>query len=147
MGPPSSRGTCYSTLPSGCAGSVPSNCRRPSPPATARAKEAADTDWAEIATIYGRLAAMTPSAVVELNRAVAVAMVDGPAAGLDLIDRLDADGALAGYYLLPAARADLLRRLQRHEDAADAYRQALALVGTVPERRYLESRLRDMMAG
>ena len=111
-----------------------------------RAKQAADTDWSEIATIYNQLVAMMPSAVVELNRAVAVAMADGPEAGLVLVDRLDAEGALAGYYLLPATRADLLRRLQRPEEAADAYRRALALVGTDPERRYLECRLRDVSA-
>ena len=80
---------------------------------------------------------MTPSPVVELNRAVAVAMADGPEAGLALVDALDASGALDGYHLLPATRADLLRRLGRHDEAAAAYRDALALATTDAERRYL----------
>ena len=86
-----------------------------------------------IARLYGQLARLTPSPVVELNRAVAVGMAEGPAAGLALVDALAASGALAGYRLLPATRADLLRRLGRNDEAADAYRSALALAGT--ERR------------
>jgi RNA polymerase sigma-70 factor, ECF subfamily len=109
----------------------------------ATAAEAADTDWAEIARLYGRLAELVPSAVVELNGAVAVAMADGPAAGLTLVEALEASGALAGYHLLPATRADLLRRLQRPAEAAAAYREALDLATTDAERRYLERRLAE----
>ena len=86
---------------------------------------------------------MVPSPVVELNRAVAVAMADGPEAGLALVDALDASGALAGYHLLPATRADLLRRLDRRDEAAAAYREALDLVTTDAERRYLARRLAE----
>jgi RNA polymerase sigma-70 factor (ECF subfamily) len=102
---------------------------------------AAGTDWAQVAGLYGQLARLVPSPVVELNRAVAVAMADGPAAGLALADALAATGALAGYHLLPATRADLLRRLGRAAEAAAAYREALALASTEPERRYLARRL------
>jgi RNA polymerase sigma-70 factor, ECF subfamily len=110
----------------------------------AEAAEAADTDWTQIALLYGELRRIVPSAVVELNRAVAVAMADGPAAGLALVDDLLAGGELAGYYLLPATRADLLRRLDQREDAAASYREALALAGTEPERRYLARRLAEV---
>jgi RNA polymerase sigma-70 factor, ECF subfamily len=105
------------------------------------AVDAADTDWPQIALLYGELAKFTPSSVVELNRAVAVAMADGPAAGLALVDRL-AD-ALDGYHLLPATRADLLRRLNRTDEAAAAYREALALAPTDVERRYLAAKLAE----
>ncbi len=84
---------------------------------------------------------MVPSPVVELNKAVAVAMAVGPAAGLALIDDLDARGVLADYHLLPATRADLLRRAGRHEEAAVHYRRALDLATTDAERRYLARRL------
>jgi RNA polymerase sigma-70 factor, ECF subfamily len=87
-----------------------------------------------------------PSPVVELNRAVAVAMADGPAAGLRLVQALEASGRLTGYHLLPAARADLLRRLGRHAEAAASYREALALVRTDAERRYLTRRLNEAMS-
>jgi RNA polymerase sigma-70 factor, ECF subfamily len=107
----------------------------------ATARDASDTDWVEIATLYRELARMIPSPVVELNRAVAVAMADGPAAGLQIVAALDASGALDGYHLLPATRADLLRRLERNTEAAVAYREALALVTSDAERRYLELRL------
>jgi RNA polymerase sigma-70 factor (ECF subfamily) len=110
----------------------------------ASAARAADTDWPEIARLYGQLTRLTPSPVVELNRAVAVAMADGPAAGLSLVDAVDADGALAGYHLLPATRADLLRRLGRNDEAAEAYRSALALVRTDAEQRYLARRLSEV---
>jgi len=103
----------------------------------------AETDWPQIAALYRQLAGMMPSAVVELNRAVAVAMADGPAAGLALADKLAAGGELAGYYLLPATRADLLRRLHRHDAAAAAYRQALDLTTNEAERRYLARRLAE----
>jgi RNA polymerase sigma-70 factor (ECF subfamily) len=97
-----------------------------------------------LALLYQRLAEIAPSPVVELNRAVAVARVDGFAAGLELVDRLEAAGSLPGYYLVPATRADLLRRLGRHSAAASAYRRALELVGTGTERRYLEQRLGEV---
>jgi RNA polymerase sigma-70 factor (ECF subfamily) len=105
------------------------------------APTAAETDWPQISLLYGRLARFSGGPVVELNRAVAVAMADGPAAGLTLVDKLRADGALAGYHLLPATRADLLRRLGRREEAAVAYREALDLVVNDAERRYLTRRL------
>jgi RNA polymerase sigma-70 factor (ECF subfamily) len=107
------------------------------------AARAEATDWSEIALLYGRLFAMMPTPVVALNRAVAVAMADGPAAGLALVDALDASGALDGYHLLAATRADFLRRLGRHEDARDAYRSALDLVTSESERRYLTRRLAE----
>jgi len=103
----------------------------------------ATTDWPQIVALYDVLRTVAPSPLVELNRAVAVAMVDGPAAGLVLLDSLAADRRLAGYHLLPAARADLLRRLGRVAEAADAYRQALELVGNDPERAFLRRRLRQ----
>ena len=87
---------------------------------------------------------MTPSPVVELNRAVAVGMADGPEAGLVLVDALAATGALNGYRLLPATRADLLRRLGRKAEAAQAYREALALAGTGAEQRFLTRRLAEV---
>lgn len=102
---------------------------------------AADTDWSQIAALYHQLAIVSPSPVVALNRAVAVAMADGPAAGLALVETLARTPALAGYHLLPATRADLLRRLGRPADAAAAYREALALARTGSERRYLQRRL------
>ncbi|WP_433292512.1 RNA polymerase sigma factor [Pseudonocardia sp. CA-142604] len=108
----------------------------------ARADHAADTDWPQIAALYGRLVELVPSPVVRLNRAVAVAMADGPAAGLALVDELA--GELAGYRLLPATRADLLRRLGRIEEAAEAYQEALSRTESPKERRFLERRLTEM---
>jgi RNA polymerase sigma-70 factor (ECF subfamily) len=110
----------------------------------ATATEATATDWRQIAVLYGELARMVPSPVVELNRAVAVAMADGPEAGLALVDALDASGALAGYHLLPATRADLLRRLGRLDEAAGAYRRALAMTAGETERAYLTRRLAEV---
>jgi RNA polymerase sigma-70 factor (ECF subfamily) len=107
----------------------------------ARAASFAATDWTQIAALYAALHAFSPSPVVRLNHAVAVAMSDGPASGLRLLDALAAEGALSDFHLLPATRADMLRRLGRHAEAADAYREALALVGNEPERRFLEGRL------
>jgi RNA polymerase sigma-70 factor (ECF subfamily) len=109
----------------------------------ATAATAADTDWPEIAALYGQLAQLVPSPVVRLNRAVAVGMAEGPEAGLDLVTRLQASGELAGYYLLPATRADLLRRLGREQEAAAAYREALELAPTEAERRFLARRLAE----
>ncbi len=108
------------------------------------APTADDTDWPQIAVLYGQLAVHSPSPVVELNRAAAVAMADGPAAGLVLVDALDERGELRGYHLLPAARADLLRRLDRTAEAADAYRAALALDPPDADARYLRRRLAEV---
>jgi len=102
------------------------------------------TDWLQIVRLYDDLLALAPSPVVRLNRAVAVAMVDGPAAGLALVDELAASGELDGYHLLPATRADLLRRLGAKERAAEAYRDAVALASTDTERAYLEARLNEL---
>jgi RNA polymerase sigma-70 factor, ECF subfamily len=107
----------------------------------ARAASIAETDWAQIAALYAALHALSPSPVVRLNHAIAVAMSEGPEAGLSLLDALAAEGTLPAFHLLSAARADMLRRLGRHAEAADAYREALSLVGNEPERRFLESRL------
>jgi RNA polymerase sigma-70 factor, ECF subfamily len=112
----------------------------------ASASSAAATDWTEIAVLYERLSGMVPSPVVALNRAVAVAMADGPAAGLLLVEQLEQSGALSDYHFLPATRADLLRRLGRGEDAAAAYRRALELAPTDAERRYLSKRLAEVSA-
>ncbi len=101
-----------------------------------------DTDWPQIAALYAELARMQPSPIVELNRAVAVAMADGPEHGLALIDRIE----LPGYHLLHAARADLLRRLERRDEAAEAYRTALSLEMNAAERAFLESRLSALTA-
>ena len=106
----------------------------------------AATDWATIARLYALLAGLVPSPVVELNRAVAVAMADGPAAGLELIEALGS-GGLEGYYLLPATRADLLRRLGRPAGAAASYREALELAPSGAERRYLARRLAEVTGG
>jgi len=112
----------------------------------ARAARAADTDWREIAVLYAVLVARHPSPVVALNHAAAVAMADGPAEGLRRLDALAAAGTLTGYHLLPAARADLLRRLGRVDEAAAAYREALALVGNDAEGRFLLRRLAELGA-
>src|SRR4029077_17161295 len=110
----------------------------------AAAPTAQATDWPRIARLYQHLAGMTGSPVVELKRAGAVALADGPAAGPAVLPRPEADGALAGYYLLPATRADFLRRLGRNEEAASAYEEAAALVATGPERRFLTARLAEV---
>jgi RNA polymerase sigma-70 factor (ECF subfamily) len=109
----------------------------------ATAAHPAETDWAQIAQLYGRLAQLLPSAVVELNRAVAAAMADGPAAGLKLVQALEASGELAGYHLLPATRADLLRRLERHAEAGAPPRPGRGGAGAPAERRYLARRLAE----
>ena len=107
----------------------------------ARAPTADATDWPMIVALYDQLIRLEPSPVAELNRAVAVAMVDGPGAGLAIIDRLGATGALDQYSYLHSARAELLRRLDRREEAAAAYRSALALVTLAAERDFLQRRL------
>jgi len=105
---------------------------------------AAETNWALIAKLYDSLAQLVASPVIELNRAVAVGMADGPAAGLELVDALAGSGALASYHLLPATRADLLRRLGQHPEAAASYRKALDLAVNDAERRYLARRLAEV---
>jgi RNA polymerase sigma-70 factor (ECF subfamily) len=110
----------------------------------ARAPSAAATDWAEIVGLYDVLARADPSPVVELNRAAAVAMRDGPAAGLALIDAILARGDLEDYQLAHSARADLCRRLGRNVEARAAYQRALSLTRQEPERRLLERRLRAL---
>ena len=102
------------------------------------------TDWAQIAGLYEVLARMNPSAVIELNRAVAVAMADGPAAGLALLDRVEAEGRLVDHHLLPAARADLLARLGRTVEARAEYVQALERVNNAAERRLLLRKLASL---
>jgi RNA polymerase sigma-70 factor (ECF subfamily) len=107
----------------------------------ADAKRAEDTDWRQIAALYAELARLAPSPVVELNRAVAVAMAAGPEEGLRLVERI---GGLDGYHLLHATRADLLRRLDRRDEAAAAYERALALTSNEAERTFLERRLAEV---
>jgi RNA polymerase sigma-70 factor (ECF subfamily) len=110
------------------------------------APDAAVTDWAQIAALYDLLVRIVPSPVVQLNRAVAVAMSRGLDAGLEILGELEASGRLDGYHLLSATRADLLRRQGRREEAAAAYREALALVGSEAERRFLVRRLDEVTA-
>ena len=104
----------------------------------------AATDWAQIVALYDVLAQAHPSPVVELNRAVAVAMRDGPATGLALIDAILARGDLVDYHLAHSARAELCRRLGRTAEARGAYERALSLTHQEPERRFLEGRLREL---
>ncbi|MGH8521933.1 MAG: RNA polymerase subunit sigma-24, partial [Gammaproteobacteria bacterium] len=108
------------------------------------APSAAATDWAQIVGMYDLLVRADPSPVVELNRAVAVAMRDGPVAGLDLIDAILARGDLADYHLAHSARADLCRRLGRTTEARTSYERALGLTKQEPERRFLERRLAEL---
>jgi RNA polymerase sigma-70 factor, ECF subfamily len=110
----------------------------------AEAESAAATDWRQIVALYNRLARIQPSPVVELNRAVAIAMRDGPEAGLTLIDALFARGELANYHLAYSARADMCRRLGRTGEARSSYEKALALTQQEPERRFLEEHLRQL---
>jgi RNA polymerase sigma-70 factor (ECF subfamily) len=110
----------------------------------ATARTAGDTDWTEIAALYTELTRMTRSPVVELNRAVAVAMAEGPEAGLALVVDLDARGELQDYHLLAATRADLLRRMGRSDEAARAYERALELARSDADRRYLTRRLSEV---
>ena len=112
----------------------------------AHAPTAAATDWAQIAALYGVLARVHPSPVVELNRAVAIAMSGDLEGGLAVVDEIDRRGEIEGYHLLPVARAELLRRLGRHVEAAESYRRALALVSNEAERRHLEKRLREIVS-
>ncbi|MBQ1031018.1 DUF6596 domain-containing protein [Micromonospora parva] len=111
------------------------------------APDVASTDWPQVVALYDVLLGLVPSPVVALNRAAAVAMRDGPEAGLALLDELADDPRLRGHHPYPAARADLLRRLGRYDEAAAAYRSALTLVGTEPERAYLLSQLKAVTSG
>lgn len=113
----------------------------------AEAPDAGDTDWQQIALLYAELRRIDPSPVVELNRAVAVAMASGPKAGLKIVDRLVAEGELAGYRWLHSTRADLLRKLGRPEEACDEYRKALDLSGNAAERQFLCERIEALSAG
>ena len=106
----------------------------------ARAHTATDTDWEQIATLYQALATIAPSPVVELNRAVAVAMAGRPEHGLEIIDGLAGEPALAGYHHLPSVRGDLLTRLGRNEEAASEFRRAASLTRNIPERTVLLQR-------
>src|SRR5262249_21978724 len=109
----------------------------------ARAARAEETDWRQIAELYALLLTISPSPVVELNRAVAVAQAYGPAQGLRLLDALEKRRDLSSYHLLPAARGQFLTRLSRFQEAAAAYRQALALATNAAERRFLGRRLAE----
>ncbi|GAA1670372.1 RNA polymerase subunit sigma-24 [Mycolicibacterium murale] len=108
------------------------------------APDASSTDWPQIAALYTELARVAPSPIVDLNRAVAVAMADRIAAGLAIVDEITASGRLDGYHLLPATRADLLRRAGRTQEARAAYEQARELAPTEAERRYLSDRLQSL---
>ncbi|MFV3371900.1 RNA polymerase sigma factor [Pseudomonas sp. NY15435] len=110
----------------------------------AAASDMASTDWAEIVGLYDLLLAMQPSPVIELNRAVALAMRDGPEAGLAQVDAILARGELRDYHLAHAARADFYRRLERRTEARAAYERALELATLEPERRFLEQRIREL---
>jgi RNA polymerase sigma-70 factor (ECF subfamily) len=117
----------------------------PSPRAVhAEARTAAETDWPQIAALYAALARIDPSPIVELNRAVAVAMRDGAEAGLRRIDAILATGHLTAYHFAHSARADLHRRLGNLPEARAAYEKALSLAQQEPERRFLEKRLREL---
>ena len=111
-----------------------------------RAASATATDWPQIAALYGLLLRFHPSPVIELNHAVAVAMVDGPEQGLRRLEALEARGVLRGYHLLPAAKADLLRRSGKPAEAAECYAQALGWVTHEVERRFLEKRLAEALS-
>jgi RNA polymerase sigma-70 factor (ECF subfamily) len=110
----------------------------------AQAQSPAETDWSQIAALYDSLYRIEPSPVIQLNRAVAIAMTDGPVAGLALIDSILDQGELTDYHLAHAARADLFRRLGRMADARSAYQRALALARQEPERRFLQQRIEDL---
>jgi RNA polymerase sigma-70 factor, ECF subfamily len=110
----------------------------------AEAESSAVTDWRQVVALYDRLVRIQPSPVVQLNRAVAIAMRDGPEAGLTLIDALLEDGELANYYLAHSARADMYRRLGRTSEARSSYEKALALTQQEPERQFLQERIRQL---
>jgi predicted RNA polymerase sigma factor len=109
----------------------------------ARARTAGETDWAQIAELYGRLAALIPSPVIELNRAVAISMAEGPEAALALVDAIGADPALARYHLLPAARGDLLARIGRFDEARSEFERAASMTNNEQERALLLARANE----
>jgi RNA polymerase sigma-70 factor (ECF subfamily) len=111
-----------------------------------RARTAAETDWPEIVRLYDQLTRVHPSPVVALNRAAAVAMVDGPEAALALIDAISASGVLDVHHQMHSARADMLRRLGRFAEAIGSYSRGLELAGSAGERRFLEGRLREVQS-
>ena len=121
-----------------------SRCRRRSRRCTTQAPTWEATDWPRIVSLYDELLRVWPSPVVALNRAIAVSMADGPLVALGEVEALEADARLAGYRYLPAAKADMLRRLGRRAEAAASYRAALALTGNAAERAFLEGRLREL---
>jgi predicted RNA polymerase sigma factor len=108
----------------------------------ARARTAAETDWQRIASLYDALAAVSPSPIVELNRAVAVGMAFGPAEGLKIVDALTLEPSLKGYHLLPAARADLLEKLGRYEEARKEFERSASMTRNARERELLLDRSR-----
>jgi RNA polymerase sigma-70 factor, ECF subfamily len=110
----------------------------------AEAESVAATDWRQIVALYNRLLEIQPSPVVQLNRAVAIAMCDGPEAGLTLIDAVLENGGLENYYLAHSARADMYRRLGRTAEARASYEKALALTQQEPERQFLQERIRQL---
>jgi RNA polymerase sigma-70 factor (ECF subfamily) len=112
----------------------------------AAAATADETDWPQIVSLYDALLQAWPSPVVSLNRAASIAMADGPQTGLAALDQVASDVTLRDYHYVPAARADLLRKLGRDGEAAEEYRRALNLVGNEVERRYLERRLAEVSA-
>src|SRR5687767_12007815 len=109
-----------------------------------KAARSADTNWSRIVSLYNQLQELLPSPIIALNRAVAVGMADGPQSAITLINELADSGELEGYHLLPAARADMLRRLGSNREAAESYELALGLVSNDSERRFLERRLREV---
>jgi RNA polymerase sigma-70 factor, ECF subfamily len=113
----------------------------------ARAREAAQTDWAQIVGLYGKLSEVTPSPVVELNRAVALAMLMGPAAGLEVIDALASEPALKEYHFLPSVRGDLLQKLGRRDEARAEFERAASLTRNERERKLLRDRAAACAAG
>jgi RNA polymerase sigma-70 factor (ECF subfamily) len=110
----------------------------------AEAASVAATDWAQIVALYDVLGRIAPSPIVALNRAVAVAMRDGPAVALELVEAILKEGELEEYHLAHAARADLYRRLGKKEEARASYQRALSLARQEPERRFLEQRLAEL---
>ena len=113
----------------------------------AQAATAAETDWRRIATLYATLARVNPSPVVELNRAVAVAMAEGPAAGLLIVDALREEPTMASYHLLPAVRGDLLAKLGRHDEARAQFERAAELTRNAQERAVMLERAAGCVAG